>query len=257
MELMIKKLNVEIENKKILDDFELKIHPGEIHAIMGPNGVGKSTLSKVIMGDNHFTVTDGDILIDGESILSLSVDERSKKGIFLAMQNPTSIEGVSNQDFLRAALNAREETKMGLYDFILKVEKGMQELSMPKEMVHRDVNVGFSGGERKKNEVLQIKLLKPSFIILDEIDSGLDVDSLRIVCENINDYLKENPHTSVLIITHYPRILEYIRPSFVHIMHQGHITKTSDYSLALEIEKNGYNESSLGSNKVSEGKSCE
>lgn len=253
MELVIKNLNVEIENKKILNDFNLEIHPGEIHAIMGPNGVGKSTLSKVIMGSAHFTVTDGDILMDKESILSLTVDERSRKGIFLAMQNPTAIEGVSNQDFLRAALNARENEKIGLYDFILKVEKGMTELSMPKEMVHRDVNVGFSGGERKKNEVLQMKLLKPKFIILDEIDSGLDVDSLRLVCENINDYLKENSDVSVLIITHYPRILEYIHPSFVHIMNHGHIIKTSDYSLALEIEKNGYNEFSLGANTVSEG----
>ena len=239
--LKIEKLNVKVDNKEILNNFNLVINDGEVHVIMGPNGVGKSTLSRVIMGDSNYKVINGSIIFDGDNIIPLSTDERAKKGIFLAMQNPMEIDGVSNQDFLRTAMSSIGGSQVGLYDFILKCEKGANELSMNKELIHRSVNTGFSGGEKKKNEVLQIKLLKPKFIILDELDSGLDIDSLRICAENIWKYKEENKATSILIITHHPKILEYIKPDFVHILDGGKIVKTGDYNLALDIEKNGYN----------------
>lgn len=241
--LEIKHINAGVKNSeaKILKDFSLKINPSEIHAIMGPNGTGKSTLSKVIMGHYNYEVMSGDILFDGSSILGLSVDERAKKGIFLSMQDPTVIEGVSNSEFLRTARGEITGEKVNLYTFIKDMETAMAEVSLDSSMLHRSLNMGFSGGEKKKNEILQLKFLKPKFIILDEVDSGLDVDSLRIVCSNINDYLKENPDTSVLIITHYPRILEYIKPDFVHVMMDGKIKETGTMELAFSIEKDGYN----------------
>lgn len=240
MKLEIKDLTVEVENKIILNHLNLQVEPGTVHTIMGPNGVGKSTLSRVIMGDTHYHVKSGDILFDGESILSLPVNERSRKGIFLAMQSPMEIDGVSNQDFLRTAIAQKNQERVGLYQFIQEVEKATSELKMNKDLIHRSLNVGFSGGEKKKNEVLQIKLLKPSFIILDELDSGLDVDSLRIVCENILSYQKENPDVAILIITHYSMILEYLKPDYVHILGNKHIVKTGDYHLTADIEANGY-----------------
>ena len=240
--LKINNLEVSTDGKTILKDFNLIINDGEIHAIMGPNGVGKSTLSRVIMGDSNYKINNGDIIFNGDNLIALSTDERAKKGIFLAMQYPMEIEGVSNQDFLRTAISSVNNRRIGLYDFILKCEKGAEELSMNKDLIHRSLNVGFSGGEKKKNEVLQIKLLSPKFIILDELDSGLDVDSLRIVGENIKKYKEENKETSILIITHHPKILEYLKPDFVHVMNNGKILKTGNYSLANEIEKNGYNE---------------
>ncbi len=239
--LKIKNLDVSINNKKILDNFNLIINDGEVHAIMGPNGVGKSTLSRVIMGDSNYKVIGGSIIFNGDNILPLSVDERAKKGIFLAMQYPMEIEGVSNQDFLRTAMSSVNNKRIGLYDFIVKCEKGSDELEMHKDLIHRSLNVGFSGGEKKKNEVLQIKLLNPKFIILDELVSGLDVDSLRIVGENIKVYKEENPDTSILIITHHPKILEYLKPDFVHVINNGSITKSGSYELATLIEKIGYN----------------
>lgn len=240
MLLNVKKLNVEVGNKKILKDLELNVSPGEIHAIMGPNGVGKSTLSKVILGDNNYKITSGDILFEDNSILNLKTDERARLGIFLAMQYPTEIQGISNQDFLRTALSQNNKERIGLYDFILKCEKATEELEMNKNLIHRDLNYGFSGGEKKKNEVLQIKLLEPKLIILDEIDSGLDVDSLKIVSENIKKYKEDNKNSSIIIITHHPKILEYLTPKYVHIINDGTIIKTGDYNLALEIEKEGY-----------------
>lgn len=238
--LQIKNLNVEIDKKIILDNFNLEIKPGTIHAVMGPNGVGKSTLSRTLMGDPKYNIMDGAILFKGENITNLPVDERSRRGIFLAMQSPLEIEGVSNQDFLRTAISSKNNERVGLYQFIKEVETSLDELKMNKDLVHRSLNVGFSGGEKKKNEVLQIKLLKPSFIILDELDSGLDVDSLRIVCQNLKDYIKENKDTSILIITHYSMILEYLKPDYVHILANKKIVKTGDYNLVGDIEKNGY-----------------
>lgn len=240
MNIEIKNLNVNIEDKLILKDYNLLINPGEIHAIMGPNGTGKSTLSKVIMGNKNYKVTNGDIIVDGKSILSLETDERARLGIFLVYQNPVSIEGISNSEFIRTSLNSINDKPVGLYEFVQKMEKGMNELKMDSSMMHRSLNQGFSGGERKKNEILQMKFLKPKFVILDELDSGLDVDSLKIVCDNINNYLKENRDTSLLLITHYTRILEYIKPDYVHMMKDGTISLSGDYNLAKRIEKNGY-----------------
>ena len=224
---------------------------------MGQNGVGKSTLSRVIMGDANYKVINGEIIFNGDNLNVLSTDERAKKGIFLAMQYPMEIEGVSNQDFLRTAIGSINNKRIGLYDFILKCEKGAEELSMNKDLIHRSLNVGFSGGEKKKNEVLQIKLLTPKFIILDELDSGLDVDSLRIVGENIKKYKDEYPNTSIMIITHHPKILEYLNPDFVHIMSNGKIVKTGDYSLAFDIEKNGYNNYLNNENVITDGEDYE
>ena len=241
--LEIKKLNASIKDTKIkvLKDFSLKINDGEIHVIMGPNGTGKSTLAKVIMGNYQYKVDSGDILIDKKSIINLSVDERAKKGLFLCMQDPTVIEGVSNSEFLRTASFSLTNEKVNLYSFIKDMETAMEDVKLDNNMLHRSINFGFSGGEKKKNEILQMKLLKPKYIILDELDSGLDVDSLKIVCNNIKKYLKDNPSTSLLIITHYPKMLEYLKPDFVHILKDGKIQKSGDMKLALEIEKKGYN----------------
>lgn len=240
MKLEIKDLCVSIDNKIILDKFNLAIPDGEIHAIMGPNGVGKSTLSRVIMGDPRYKIISGDILFEGISIINKTVDERSRLGIFLAMQYPLEIEGVSNQDFLRTAISQKKGERIGLYQFIKKCEQGLEELEMDKELIHRNLNVDFSGGEKKKNEVLQIKMLSPSLIILDELDSGLDVDSLKIVCKNILSYIKENKNTSIIIITHYPMILNYLKPNYIHILGNKKIIKTGDKNLINDINKNGY-----------------
>ncbi len=237
--LKIDNLKVNIDEKEILKDFNLEINDGEVHVIMGPNGTGKSTLSRVIMRDEKYTVEKGEIKFYGEDIINLSTDEVARKGIFMAMQLPPEIDGVSNTDFLRTALDSRNE-KVSLYKFIKKVEKSSNELNMREDMIHRNINKGFSGGEKKKNEILQMKILEPKLIILDEIDSGLDVDSLKIVGENVSSYLNEHKDSSVLMITHYPRLLEYIKPDYVHIMVDGKIVKTGDYNLAVEIENDGY-----------------
>ena len=237
--LKIDNLKVNIDEKEILKDFNLEINDGEVHVIMGPNGTGKSTLSRVIMRDEKYTVEKGEIKFYGEDINNLSTDEVARKGIFMAMQLPPEIDGVSNTDFLRTALDSRNE-KVSLYKFIKKVEKSSNELNMREDMIHRNINKGFSGGEKKKNEILQMKILEPKLIILDEIDSGLDVDSLKIVGENVSSYLNEHKDSSVLMITHYPRLLEYIKPDYVHIMVDGKIVKTGDYNLAVEIENDGY-----------------
>lgn len=240
--LEIKNLNAKVKDKEIdiLKNFSMKINSGEIHAIMGPNGTGKSTLAKVLMGHYGYEVTSGEMIFEGEDINSLEVNERAKKGLFLCMQDPTVIEGVSNSEFLRTAKGEITGEKVNLYSFIKDMDSAMKGVSLDSSMLHRSLNQGFSGGEKKKNEVLQLKVLKPKFIILDELDSGLDVDSLRVVCENINAYIEENPETSILIITHYPRILEYIKPDFVHVMVDGRIQKTGNIDLAFEVEKDGY-----------------
>ena len=220
MHIEIKNLYVSVKEKEILKNLNLNINEGEIHAIMGPNGTGKSTLSKVIMGYPDFNIK-GKILANNTLINDLTIDERSRLGIFLVYQNPISISGLTSSELIKASVDTKGHKS--LYEFALEVEKDMQKLEMPKEMLHRSFNVGFSGGERKKNEILQVLMLKPKFIILDELDSGLDVDSLKIVCLNLNKYLHENPDTSVLIITHYTRVLEYIKPDFVHKMNNGTI----------------------------------
>lgn len=241
--MKIDNLRVKIKDSdiEILKGLSLNIGAGEVHAIMGPNGTGKSTLSKAIMGNYMYEVVGGDILFNDESLLNLTVYERARKGLFLCMQDPTVIDGVSNSEFLRTAIGEVTGEKVNLYSFIKDMETAMKRVELDSNMLHRSLNKGFSGGEKKKNEILQMMMLKPKFIILDELDSGLDVDSLRIVCENINTYLKENPDTSVLIITHYTRVLKYIKPDYVHVMREGRIVKTGTMDLAYDIEKTGYN----------------
>ncbi len=237
--LKILNLSVEIDNKVILKNFNLEINSGEIHAIMGPNGTGKSTLSKVIMGDPSYKLLEGDIIFDGQSINNLDVCDRANLGIFLGMQMPPEIEGVSNSDFLRAALHNKQKDQFKLFDFIKKIDTSVEKLKMDKDMIHRGINQGFSGGERKKNEILQMYMLEPNFVMLDEIDSGLDVDSLKVVGENVMNYYESN-NPGILLITHYHRLLDYIKPTHVHIMKDGHIVKSGGQELVDYIEENGY-----------------
>ena len=239
--LKIENLKVSVENKEILKDFNLTIKSGEIHVLMGPNGIGKSTLTKVIMGDPNYVIEDGSIFYKEQLINDMSVDERSRLGIFLGMQLPMEIEGVTNADFLRSALSIREKENFKLFDFIKELDKNVESLDMKKDMIHRGINQGFSGGERKKNEILQMYMLKPTLVMLDEIDSGLDVDSLKIVGESIMNYYKIYK-PGMLLITHYQRLLDYIKPTHVHIISAGKIVKTGDYSLVKEIEENGFQE---------------
>lgn len=237
--LHIENLCASIENKEVLKHFNIDIKEGEIHVIMGPNGTGKSTLSKVIMGDPHYKVEEGIITYKNQNILDLTVDERARLGIFLGMQMPTEIEGVTGADFLRTALREKEGDSFKLMPFVRKVNEVSKNLSLDPEMIHRSVNKGFSGGEKKKNEILQMYILEPTFIILDEIDSGLDVDSLKIVGESVMRYYEEKK-PAILLITHYQRLLDYIKPDFIHIMKDGKIVKTGNASLAKEIEEKGY-----------------
>ena len=237
--LNIDNLNVEVAGKIILKDFSLEIKSGEIHAIMGPNGTGKSTLTKVIMGDPNYKIIKGKISYNGKVINKMPVNERAKLGIFLGMQMPLTIEGVTNADFLRSALRAKEGDNFKLLPFIRKVDKLTEKLHMDSEMIHRGINDGFSGGERKKNEILQMCILKPNVVLLDEIDSGLDVDSLKLVGESVMDYYNECK-PAILLVTHYQRLLDYIKPDFIHIMKDGKIVLSGDKKLALKIEEEGY-----------------
>ncbi len=238
MKLQINNLFSNINNKEILKDFNLTITGGEIHVVMGPNGAGKSTLSKVIMGDKNYNITAGEILVDDIKINDKTTDEIARLGVFLSLQHPLEIEGVSNADFLRTAVSIKEKD-FKLLPFVKEVEKNIMDLNLNKDMLYRNVNVGFSGGEKKKNEILQMNLMKPGIIILDEIDSGLDVDSLKLIGEEIMKYYKNNK-PAILIITHYQRLLNYIKPTHVHIMKDGSIIKSGSYDLVKEIETNGY-----------------
>ncbi len=238
--LEIKDLHVEIEGKKILKGVDLTIKQGEIHAIMGPNGTGKSTLSSAIMGHPSYEVTQGEVLLDGENVLEMEVDERAQAGLFLAMQYPSEISGVTNADFLRSAINAKREEgdEINLMQFIKKLDKQMDLLEMDQDMAQRYLNEGFSGGEKKRNEILQLMMLEPKFAILDEIDSGLDIDALKVVSKGINKMRGED--FGCLIITHYQRLLNYITPDFVHVMMQGRVVKSGGEELAKRLEAEGY-----------------
>lgn len=237
--LKITNLSVSVDDKVIIKDFNLEIKSGEIHVIMGPNGTGKSTLTKVIMGDKNYKVLNGDIKFNNKSLKKLTTDERARLGIFLGMQNPLEIEGVTNADFLRTAISTKDGDNFKLFDFIKELDKNVEYLGMNKDMIHRGLNQGFSGGERKKNEILQMYMLKPKCILLDEIDSGLDVDSLKVVGNAVMDYFRNND-CSILLITHYQRLLKYIKPTHVHVMQDGAIVKNGDVSLVKEVEEKGY-----------------
>ena len=238
--LEIKDLHVSIEDKEILKGVNLTLKTGEIVAIMGPNGTGKSTLSAAIMGNPNYEVTQGEIFLDGENILELEVDERARLGLFLAMQYPSEIPGITNAEFIRAAMNAGKEDddKISVMDFITKLDEKMEFLGMKEEMAERYLNEGFSGGEKKRNEILQLLMLEPKFALLDEIDSGLDIDALKIVSKGVNAMRGDN--FGAMIITHYQRLLNYITPDVVHIMMDGRVVLSGDAELAARLEKEGY-----------------
>ncbi|MGS5040911.1 Fe-S cluster assembly ATPase SufC [Staphylococcus saprophyticus] len=238
--LEIKDLHVSIEDKEILKGVNLTINTGEIHAIMGPNGTGKSTLSSAIMGHPSFEVTQGEVILDGVNILELEVDERAKAGLFLAMQYPSEITGVTNADFMRSAINAKREEgeEINLMQFIKKLDKEMDYLDIDQDMAQRYLNEGFSGGEKKRNEILQLMMLEPKFAILDEIDSGLDIDALKVVSKGINQ-MRDKEFGS-LIITHYQRLLNYITPDHVHVMYGGKVVTSGGPELAKRLEEEGY-----------------
>jgi len=240
MSITIKDLKANIGDTEILKGVNLEIPKGEVHAIMGPNGSGKSTLSKVISGHEDYEVTGGSIDMDGQNILEMEVDERSRAGIFLAFQYPMEIPGVSNANFIRAALNSRlpEGEELDAVAYYKDLYSKMDALEMDRKFTARAVNEGFSGGEKKRNEILQMMMLDPQYAILDETDSGLDIDALKIVSNGVNMLRSEN--RGFLVITHYQRLLNYIKPDVVHVMHDGQIIKTGGPELALELEEKGY-----------------
>src|SRR5580700_7804839 len=240
--LEVKDLQVRVEEREILHGLSLTVNQGEVHAIMGPNGSGKSTLSHVIAGKPGYEVTDGEILFNGEDLLEMSPDERSAKGVFLAFQYPVEIPGVATMTFLRTALNAqrkaRGESEFSTPDFLKKVREVATRLNIPQDMLRRGVNVGFSGGEKKRNEILQMALFEPSLCILDEMDSGLDIDALRVAADGVNAL--RSPDRAMVVITHYQRLLNYIVPDVVHVMSKGRVVKSGGKELALELEASGY-----------------
>jgi Fe-S cluster assembly ATP-binding protein len=240
--LEIKDLQVSINENKILKNLNLTVNSGEIHAIMGPNGSGKSTFSKVLAGHPAYSVSNGDILFKGLSILDLEPEERSHLGIFLAFQYPIEIPGVSNEDFLRLAYNSKQKfynkTEVDPLEFLAIINEKLNFVNMSSSFLSRNVNEGFSGGEKKRNEILQMVLLDSELSILDETDSGLDIDALKIISNGINKFM--NPQKSIILITHYQRLLDYIKPDYVHVMQDGKIIKTGSAELAKELENKGY-----------------
>jgi Fe-S cluster assembly ATP-binding protein len=240
--LEIKNLHASIEGIEILKGLNLTIEPGQVHSIMGPNGSGKSTLARIIAGEDVYSVTEGSILLNGKSLLDMDPEERAQEGIFLAFQYPVEIPGVANNYFLRTAVNAirehRGDEDLDAIDFLTLLKEKMKLVEMPEDMMGRAINEGFSGGEKKRNEILQMLLLEPSFCILDETDSGLDIDALRIVANGVNQMRSSD--RAMLVITHYQRLLDYIVPDYVHVLSNGRIVKSGDKSLALELEAKGY-----------------
>ncbi|HEY8423739.1 MAG TPA: Fe-S cluster assembly ATPase SufC [Clostridia bacterium] len=240
--LVIEDLHVNIKDREILKGVNLEIKGGEIHALMGPNGNGKSTLASVLMGSPYFEVTKGRIIYDGTDITNMPVDERARRGIFLGMQYPSEISGVTNMQFLYTAYNSvYSDKKMSLGSLRKNVMAAASKLEMGKDMPNRYLNVGFSGGEKKRNEILQMLLLRPRFVILDEIDSGLDIDALQTVGKNIMDYAAEmGENAAFLVITHYQRLLNYVKPDFVHVLYEGKIAASGGAELSLKLESEGY-----------------
>tara|TARA_B110000438_G_scaffold250522_1_gene254435 strand:+ start:776 stop:1510 length:735 start_codon:yes stop_codon:yes gene_type:complete len=239
--LKIKGLKATINEKSILKGLDLEIKPGEVHAIMGPNGSGKSTLANVLSGKNGYE-TEGEIYFDGINLNDLKIEERAQKGIFLAFQYPLEIPGVNTNNFLKTSLNsvrkARGEKELDTLTFLKLIKEKIKELNIDEKFLSRQLNVGFSGGEKKKNEILQMKLLEPKLSILDETDSGLDIDALRIVADGVNSY--KNKENAFLIITHYQRLLDYIKPDYIHVLSAGKIVKTGNADLGEQLEKSGY-----------------
>jgi Fe-S cluster assembly ATP-binding protein len=242
--LEIKDLHATVDGKEILRGLSLSIKAGEVHAIMGPNGSGKSTLSYVLAGREGYEVTKGEVLYKGKNLLALAPEERAAEGVFLAFQYPVEIPGVSNTTFLKHALNSvrqhRGESELDAMQFLKLLRETMKKLGMSEDMLKRNVNVGFSGGEKKRNEILQMAVLKPIFAVLDETDSGLDIDALKVVADGVNSL--RAPDRAMLLITHYQRLLDYIVPDHVHVLAKGRIVRSGDKSLALELEQRGYAE---------------
>jgi len=247
MLLNIKNLHAHVEDdedKKILKGLNLQVNAGEVHAIMGPNGAGKSTLSSVITGNEEYEVSEGALIFDGEDILEEDPENRARKGIFLAFQYPVEIPGVSNKLFMQTSVNAiraeQGKPSLDMFDFDEYAQEKMALLNMSKDMLERSVNVGFSGGEKKRNDIFQMALLEPKLCILDETDSGLDIDAMKIVANGVNSLRSKD--RSFIVITHYQRLLDYIKPDFVHVLYDGQIIKTGGFELAEELEKNGYDQ---------------
>ncbi len=240
--LSIKGLKANIEDKEILKGINLEIKPGEVHAIMGPNGSGKSTLASVLAGREEYEITGGEVSFNGEDLLDLGPEERAHKGLFLAFQYPVEIPGVSNINFLRTAINetrkANGEEEMSAGDFLKMVKEKAALVDLPDNLANRSVNEGFSGGEKKRNEIFQMAMLDPKLAILDETDSGLDIDALRVVANGVNKL--KSPNNATIVVTHYQRLLDYIVPDFVHVLYNGRIVKSGDKSLALKLEEKGY-----------------
>ena len=234
----IQELHVSIDDKPILKGVNLVVHKGEVHALMGPNGSGKSTLANAIMGHPKYTVTSGKILMTGENILEMDTDERARKGLFLAFQYPCEVPGVRMSNFLRLACNARAGRELDVMEFYHKLEEKMKLLDIDEKFMKRYLNEGFSGGEKKRNEILQMMMLEPKFAVMDETDSGLDIDALKVVARGVNEL--RGPDLGILIITHYERILRYINPDFVHILVDGKIVKSGGSELATHLEEHGY-----------------